>query len=312
MKSTAYIIRELIIKSKLRGEQRETIALWYEVSVSTVDKIWRLFKDTGSVLPKARKGRPSKIDEETEKKLRVAINNTPDATLEELIEELSLPLSVSGLWRRIDKMGLSFKKKTIFPSKQNDPAVKKERNDWKENQSNLDVNKLVFLDESSLNLGMTRLYGRAPTNERVFDYVPDVRFNRVSIISTVRLDGTQVPFVFTGTLNARLFTAYLDKFLAPTLSKGDTVLLDNSSVHTAKGAIDPIINAGANVLFIPRYSPDFNPIELLWSKLKSFLKKAKARTLETLEDAIKEALNYISIDDIQSWFKHDGYVVVDY
>ena len=119
-----------------------------------------------------------------------------------------------------------------------------------------------------------------------------------------------VPFVFKGTLNAKLFTAYLDKFLVPTLSKGDIVLMDNSSVHTAKGAIDPIIKAGASVLFIPRYSPDFNPIELLWSKLKSFLRKAKARTLETLEDAIKEALDNITIDDIQSWYKHDGYAVV--
>ena len=219
-------------------------------------------------------------------------------------------MTVSGLWRKLDRMNISFKKKTLFPSKQNDPEIQEERKAWEENQPNLDVSKLIFLDESGINLGMTSLYGRASTNERVIDYVPDVRFDRASIVSTVRLDGTLVPFVFDGTLDAKLFRAYLKKFVVPSLSKGDIVIMDNSSVHKAKGAIDPIINAGATVLFLPRYSPDFNPIELLWSKMKSFLRKAKARTIEALMDSIKEALDYISLKDIESWFKHDGYDVV--
>ena len=310
MRPSGYDIRNRIIAAKLRGEKREAIALWLGVSVSTVDKVWKLFLTTGSILPKPYKGRTSMFDEETERKLIEAIKNSPDATLQELIDELSLPITVSGLWRKLDKMGISFKKKTFFPSKQNEPEVMEERKVWAENQPNLDVNELIFLDESGIDLGMTRLYGRAPTNERVIDYVPDVRYDRVSIVSTVRLNGTQVPFVFEGTLNAPLFSAYLKKFVVPTLSKGDIVVMDNSSVHTAKGAIDPIINAGAKVLFLPRYSPDFNPIELLWSKMKSFLRKAKARTFDALMDAIKEALDSITLKDIESWFKNDGYAVV--
>jgi transposase len=186
--------------------------------------------------------------------------------------------------------------------------VQEKRKNWQLNQSKLNPTKLVFLDESSINLGMTRLYGRAPVNERVNDYVPDVRFQRLSILSTVRLGGAQVPFVFDGTLNKELFKKYVEIFLVPTLSVGDILLLDNSSVHKANGVLDPIIERGVTVLFLPPYSPDFNPIEMLWSKMKSFLRKEKARTHETLVEAIKLALKSISVDDIHAWFKHDGYL----
>jgi len=171
----------------------------------------------------------------------------------------------------------------------------------------MEKEKLNFLDESSINLGMTRLYGRAATNERVNDYVPDVRFERTSIISTVRLDGTQIPFIFKGTLNGELFKAYVEKFLVPALSKDDILLMDNSSVHRTKGTVNALLEKGVIVLFIPRYSPDFNPIELLWSKLKAFLRKVKARTTGSLTKAIKLALDNISIDDIEGWFRHCGY-----
>ena len=178
---------------------------------------------------------------------------------------------------------------------------------WQENQAKLDPDKLVFLDESSINLGMTRLYGRAPKNERVVDYVPDVRFQRLSVISAVRLDGRHVPMVFSGTLNGEFFRQYVNSFLAPTLSPGDCVIMDNLSSHKVEGVAEAILAQGATVLYLPPYSPDFNPIELLWSKLKSFLKKAKDRIYENLIEAISSALEYITADDIAAWFMHDGY-----
>ena len=176
------------------------------------------------------------------------------------------------------------------------------------NQPGMEAGRLNFLDESSVNLGMTRLYGRAPAGERINDYVPDVRFERTSIISTVRLDGGQIPFVFKGTLNGALFKSYTEQFLAPALSAGDILLMDNSSAHKTKGAVDALLKKGVTVMFIPRYSPDFNPIELLWSKLKAFLHKIKARTPESLLEAIKLALDTISTDDIEGWFRHCGYL----
>ena len=177
------------------------------------------------------------------------------------------------------------------------------------NQPNLNAAKIVFLDESSINLGMTRLYGRASKSERVNDYVPDVRFQRISILSTVRLDGKQVPFIFRGTLNGELFKKYIEDMLAPTLSEGDIVIMDNSSVHKVNGVCAPIVLRGAKVLYLPPYSPDFNPIELLWSKMKAFSRKRKACTHENLVEALNSALDYITLDDIAAWFKHDGYSI---
>jgi len=157
---------------------------------------------------------------------------------------------------------------------------------------------------------MTRLYGRAKGKERVIDYVPDVRFQRMSILSTVRLDGAMVPQIFRGSLNGERFVKYITDELAPTLQKGDILVWDGLPVHKVKGVLEPIKAKGASILFLPPYSPEFNPIELLWSKLKSFLRKAKARTIDTLENAIREALKTITLSDIKNWFKHCGYVYV--
>jgi len=156
---------------------------------------------------------------------------------------------------------------------------------------------------------MTRLYGRAPTNERVNDYVPDVRFERTSIISTLSLNGVDAPMMFKGTLDGDFFAGYVEHVLAPTLSPGEIVILDNYSAHKVSGVLDPIYEKGATVMFLPEYSPDLNPIELMWSKVKSLLRKLKPRTAEELVDAMGVALNSITYDDIVNWFFHDGYVV---
>ena len=187
--------------------------------------------------------------------------------------------------------------------------MQEKRQNWRENQEDLDVHKLRFLDESSVNAGMTRLYGRAPTNERVNDYVPDVRFERTSIIATLGLNGVDAPMMFKGTLNGDFFAGYVEYVLAPTLSPGEIVVLDNYSAHKTDGVLDPIYEKGATVLFLPEYSPDLNPIELMWSKIKSVLRKLKPRTAEELLNAMGQALDLVTYDDIIGWFKHDGYIV---
>lgn len=183
------------------------------------------------------------------------------------------------------------------------------RKQWQETKEKLDAEKLVFIDESSVNLGMTRLYGRAKTNERVNDPVPDVRFERTSVVSSIRLNGEQSPMTFKGTLNGQLFADYVKQCLAPMLSPGDIVVMDNLSSHKVKGVIDPILAKGASVLYLPPYSPDFNPIELSWSKMKSMLRKLKARTVDEMQKAMKIALDCFTKSDIKNWFKHSGYSV---
>jgi transposase len=171
------------------------------------------------------------------------------------------------------------------------------------------ASNLVFIDESSINIGMTRLYGRAFGEERVIDYVPDVRFDRLSILSSMRLDGTLVPLTYKGTLDGVLFLAYIKECLAPTLNEGDIVIMDNASPHKVKGVVDAIEEKGAYVLWLPTYSPDLNPVEQLWAKVKAHLRKEKARTLDALYLALKDALDSISLSDIKAWFAMANYSV---
>jgi len=156
---------------------------------------------------------------------------------------------------------------------------------------------------------MARLYGWGEKSARVEDYVPDVRFERKSIIATLCKDGINAPMIFEGTLNKDVFKPYIEEFLAPTLKPGDIVVMDNCSVHKVKDILNPIYEKGATVLFLPPYSPDLNPMELAWSKIKSILRMLKARTTDKLYDALCYAFDCIVQQDIENWFKHLVYCV---
>lgn len=187
--------------------------------------------------------------------------------------------------------------------------MKEKREAWREKQDKIDTKKAFFLDETSVNLGMTRLYGRAPRNERVVEYVPDVRFERTSLIGALGLNGFIAPMMFKGTLNGDFFAGYVEQFLAPLLSPGDTVFMDNLSAHKVSGVLDPIYERGANVVFLPEYSPDLNPVELMFSKLKSVLRKLKPRTVDELQKAICYGLDSVTLENIKNWFSFHGYKI---
>jgi transposase len=125
----------------------------------------------------------------------------------------------------------------------------------------------------------------------------------------VRLDGTLVPLTYSGTLDGKLFLSYITQCLVPTLNEGDIVIMDNASPHKVKGVVEAIEAKGAFVLYQPTYSPDFNPAENMWSKVKTALRNAKARTIDTLFIALKDALDSVSPDDIRGWFMATGYSV---
>lgn len=184
-----------------------------------------------------------------------------------------------------------------------------QRLNWKTKQPELAPNRLIFLDESGVNTGMTRIYGRAASHQRVKEALPDIRFKRTSVLSSIRLDGTMVPMVFEGALNGELFRAYVERMLAPSLRPGDIVVMDNLSSHKVSGIVEAIEAVGASVMYLPPYSPDLNPIELMWSKIKAILRKLKVRTKELLDQAIADALDTVMRSDIVAWFRHDGYAL---
>lgn len=154
---------------------------------------------------------------------------------------------------------------------------------------------------------MTSRYGWGLKSTRIAEGVPDTRFERTSVISTIRLNGEQSPFMFQGTLNSEVFATYVQNVLAPDVNHGDIIILDNLSAHKIS-ALSPIIEKGASILFLSPYSPDFNPIEKAWSKMKSIIRKLKPRTFDDLVVAMKSALDKITCEDIMGWFKSCGYV----
>jgi transposase len=171
----------------------------------------------------------------------------------------------------------------------------------------MDVGNTYWLDQMSINCGMTRLYGRAFKNERINDYVPDVRFERTSVMGVLGIKGMIAPLAYKGTLNSEFFGAYVKEVLAPAMKNGDTLILDNLSPHKVKDVLKPLIDKGVTVIFLPVYSPNFNPIELAWSKIKAFLRKVKARTFEALFSALGDAIDAVSLSDIVGWVTHCGY-----
>jgi transposase len=168
---------------------------------------------------------------------------------------------------------------------------------------------MYFIDESGINLGMTRLYGWGDKSSRIDDYVPDVRFERTSIIAAMGVEGVVAPLTYKGTLNGEFFREYVRQCLAPALTEGDIVVIDNLSSHKVDGTLKPLYDKGIIVLFLPPYSPDLNPIEMMWSKLKAILRKLKARTYDDMLIALNQALGCISQSDVANWICHDGYCV---
>jgi transposase len=156
---------------------------------------------------------------------------------------------------------------------------------------------------------MTRLYGRAPRGERVVGTVPQNYGSNVTMLAALGSHGVEAVMTIDGATDAEVFRVYVEQVLCPTLRQGDIVLMDNLRAHKAAGIREAIEQAGAQVMYLPPYSPDVSPIEPCWSKLKTALRTAKARTREALEQAITQALATITVSDAHSWFRHCGYAL---
>jgi len=171
----------------------------------------------------------------------------------------------------------------------------------------LSQRRFVFVDESAVNTAMTRRYGRAPRGERAHDAAPRNYGAHTSLIGAMGLRGLVATLTVEGAVDTEVFNAYAERALGPRLRKGDVVVLDNLGAHRASRIEEVAERRGAQVLWLAPYSPDFSPIEQCWSKIKSYLRGAKARTQEQLDDALAAALGLVTKADIRGWFKHCGY-----
>lgn len=182
---------------------------------------------------------------------------------------------------------------------------------WYEQLSDVDPARLVFLDESGTQTSMTRTRGRAPRGQRIVSKVPGGHWKIVTMISAIRLDGPFAASSVMGPNDSDLFRSYVRQVLAPQLRAGDVVVMDNLSPHKAAGVREAIEAVGASVRYLPPYSPDFNPIENMWSKLKQRLRSIGARSIDALHDAIGMALSSISTTDCRGFFSGCGYLATE-
>jgi len=300
-------IRALIIRDRNHGIEVKEIAKQYEICSRTVIRIWKKYSNTGNFEPKPFISRKSSLTDYHITSILDFIEMKSDTTLSDIVFYLKLTIQKSQLHNILKKRGYTYKKKSFFPKAQLRDDVVKKRLEWAAEQENLDISKLVFLDESSIHCGMTPIYGWAHKSKRINEPIVDARYKRASVISTTRLNGKKATLIIEGSVDGNVFKHYVNKVLLSTIKKGDILILDNLSVHKTAGALDPIYKKGASVMFLPPYSPDFNPIEFEWSKMKSTVRSLKPQSFDDLIFAMQMALNLIPIVMIKNWYKHCGY-----
>jgi len=300
-------LRERIVAAVDRREgSRRELARRFVVDVSCITRLLQLRRQTGSIDPRPHGGgKPPTLDDDGLERLRRLVQERPDATLQELRDGLGIGGGIMIIWRALKKLGITRKKKTKHADERDRPEVQAKRKAFRRKVEAIEPKRLVFVDETGVTTAMTPSYGRAPRGQRVDSSAP-ASWESVTVIAAVGLDGVRAPLAVPGASNATTFLTYVEEVLVPALRPGDVVVFDNLASHFTPGVAEAIERAGATVLPLPPYSPDFNPIEELFSKLKEFLRQAAARTRDSLYEALGEALRLVSADDILGWFRQAG------
>ena len=213
--------------------------------------------------------------------------------------------SIMIVWRALKKLDMTVKKKSPKAVERDRPEVQKKRRSFRRKIKPIEPKRLVFVDETGVTTSMTPAYGRAPRGERVETKEP-ASWESVTVIAALGLEGVRAALALPGAVNATTFQGYVEEVLVPVLSPGDVVVFDNLSSHLGQGVSEAIDRAGASVLRLPPYSPEYTPIEEMFSKFKGFLRRIGARAKDQLYDAIGEGLRAVSIQDILEWFQHAG------
>lgn len=207
----------------------------------------------------------------------------------------------------LEVVGHRAKKKVLKAAEQQRPDVVEKRRWWDILVSRQPLDRLVFLDEMGVNTKLTRLYGWGPRSERVIGTVPHGHWKTSTFLGALRSTGLTAPLVIDGAMTGDIFLAYVQQQLAPTLKRGDLVILDNLRCHHVAGVRAAIEAAGCQLMYLPPYSPDWNPIELLFSKLKSLLRKHGDRTIDELWQRLGELVPRFTPDECRRYIRHCGY-----
>ena len=304
-------LRDRVIEATGSGTSVRKAAARFEVGVSTAIKWVRRLRDTGERSARRQGRRPGSELDAHGAFVRAVVKAEPDTTIAELqrrlVDERGVSASTGTIWTLLDRCNLTVKKKSAYAAEQDRPDVVEEREDWFDGQLDLDPEKLVFVDESFATTNMARRYGRAPRGVRLRAPIPYGNRKKTTLVAGLRLSGVTAIRMLDGSINGDRFLEYVKQVLVPTLAPGDLVVIDNLSSHKSHPVREAIEAVGAKLLFLPRYSPDFNPIEKAFSKLKALLRKAAERTVSGVRQAIRRILAGITPTECANFFAQAGY-----
>ena len=303
-------LRVRVIQVVEGGAAARAAARQFVIGDSTAIRWAKRWRETGSFEAKTNKGQSRSPLRKHEEWLLGLVKQEPDLTLEEiqrrLLAEHQHKAGLGSVWRFFDRHGISFKK-SLRAAEQDRPDVAAARTAWAENQPKLDPERLVFIDETGTSTNMARLRGRAPRGERLVSKVPHGHWKTTTFVAGLRTNALTAPCVIDGPMNGDAFLAYVEQILVPTLKPGDIVVMDNLSSHKRPAIREAIEAAGARLFYLPPYSPDFNPIEQLFAKLKAALRKAAERSVESLWNRIAILLDIFPPDECANYFRNSGY-----
>lgn len=304
-------LRERVMAAVDSGTGAYAAASLFQVSVSYIYKALGRRKRTGETSARPWAGGPKPKLAIYDEVLCARVMSKPDATLAELqawlAAEHSLKVSIGCVWKRLRDLGLTLKKKSLRAAEQDRADIVEAREAWRASQPDLSPEHLVFIDETGAKTNLVRLFGRAPRGQRLVAPVPHGHWMTTTFAAALRHDAITAPCVFNGPMDGASFLTYVEHFLAPALHEGDIVVMDNLASHKVAGVKEAIERAGARLRYLPAYSPDLNPIEQAFAKLKAALRKAAARTFDALLAAIARALDDFTPQECANYLANSGY-----
>lgn len=287
------------------GSQRQ-IARTFRVSLSFVARLLQRRRDAGTLDPEPHGGGPPPaLGPDDQERLAGLNRDQPDATPDQLRQRGGFRCSLTAIWRALRRRRLTLMKKDLHASQRDRPEVQRKRRSFRREVKRIEPKRLVVVDETGVTTAMTPTRAWAPRGERAVGSAP-ASWETVTVIAALGLDGVRAPLAFPGSTDTAAFQSYVDQALVPALREGDVVVLDDLKPHLAPGVAGAIEEAGARVLPLPPYSPDYTPIEEMGSKVKGYLRRVAARNKPDLYDALGEALRQVTPQDILGWFRKAG------